>query len=117
LESDVVIIIIAPDRVLSTDSGAAGFRRITPFGEVAKMSRRIILFLCMAMAGVCTVAATAGAQDAPPHKNVVSANPFGLLLEFFNAEYERVIGESSSTPMSSTASIHRRGRSTAGCSV
>lgn len=30
-----------------------------------------------------------------PHENVVSANPFGLLLEFFNAEYERVVGESS----------------------
>lgn len=59
------------------------------------MSRRIILSLCMAMAGVCMVVATAGAQDAPPHKSVVSANPFGLLLEFFNAEYERVVGESS----------------------
>lgn len=32
----------------------------------------------------------------PPRKNIVSANPFGLLLEFFNAEYERVVGESSS---------------------
>ena len=26
---------------------------------------------------------------------VISANPFGLLLEFFNAEYERVVSESS----------------------
>lgn len=35
------------------------------------------------------------AQTSAPHKNVISANPFGLLLEFFNAEYERVVGESS----------------------
>ena len=28
-------------------------------------------------------------------QQVFSANPFGLLLEFFNAEYERVISESS----------------------
>jgi hypothetical protein len=41
-------------------------------------------------------ASTAHGQEAPPpYKNVISANPFGLLLEFFNAEYERVIGESS----------------------
>lgn len=30
-----------------------------------------------------------------PRKNVISANPFGLLLEFFNGEYERVVSESS----------------------
>jgi hypothetical protein len=38
--------------------------------------------------------ATAQAQEAPPpYLNLISANPFGLLLEFFNAEYERVLGE------------------------
>ena len=41
-------------------------------------------------------ATTAHAQEAPQQlKNVISANPFGLLLELFNAEYERVVGESS----------------------
>jgi hypothetical protein len=38
------------------------------------------------------------AQTAPPmhpHQQVISANPFGLLLEFFNAEYERVVSQSS----------------------
>ena len=29
-----------------------------------------------------------------PHTQVVSANPFGIMLEFFNAEYERSAGES-----------------------
>jgi hypothetical protein len=34
----------------------------------------------------------AGAQQAPAqHQQVISANPFGLLLELFNAEYERVL--------------------------
>ena len=28
-------------------------------------------------------------------QQVFSANPFGLLMEFFNAEYERVISENS----------------------
>jgi hypothetical protein len=37
------------------------------------------------------------AQQAglPQYRNVVSANPFGLLIELFNAEYERVVTESS----------------------
>lgn len=41
------------------------------------------------------VTVPASAQEPQPRKNVISANPFGLLLEWFNAEYERVIGESS----------------------
>ena len=41
------------------------------------------------------IAVPVAAQELPPHKNVVSANPFGLLLEWFNIEYERVVGESS----------------------
>jgi hypothetical protein len=45
--------------------------------------------------------ATASAEPAraqepiPNYQQVISANPFGLLLEFFNAEYERALGESS----------------------
>lgn len=35
------------------------------------------------------------APDGPGFQQVISANPFGLLFEFFNAEYERVVGESS----------------------
>jgi hypothetical protein len=46
------------------------------------------------LAATILSAQPAQAQDAP-RKNVISANPFGLLLEWFNAEYERVIGESS----------------------
>jgi len=43
-----------------------------------------------------TAAVAVDAQEAPPpHQQVISANPFGLLFEFFNAEYERVLGRSS----------------------
>jgi len=42
------------------------------------------------------VARPAIAQGAIPARNqVVSANPFGLLLGLFNAEYERTVSESS----------------------
>lgn len=36
------------------------------------------------------------AQEEDGADQVVSANPFGLLLEFFNAEYERKAGDTSS---------------------
>ena len=44
--------------------------------------------------GMGAVATPVQAQDAP-YRNVISANPFGLLLEFFNAEYERAMTEST----------------------
>jgi hypothetical protein len=34
-------------------------------------------------------------RTEPEKQNVISANPFGLLFEFFNAEYERVISPTS----------------------
>ena len=51
----------------------------------------------LAITAVIVLLATAplAAQDPQLPKNVISANPFGLLLEFFNAEYERAISESS----------------------
>lgn len=47
-------------------------------------------------AGVCLVVLlTAGAATAhaqmPARQTVISANPFGLLVDFFNAEFERAI--------------------------
>ncbi len=38
-----------------------------------------------------------------PVQQVISANPFGLLLEFFNAEYERVVSESSTAGVGGSA--------------
>ncbi len=40
-------------------------------------------------------AAPARAQESAGYRQVVSANPFGLLLDLFNAEVERVVSESS----------------------
>lgn len=48
------------------------------------------------VAALATAAASplsAQAPLAPPRTQVISANPFGLLLELFNGEYERVIAE------------------------
>jgi hypothetical protein len=48
-------------------------------------------------AGVClgllltAGATTTHAQELPVRSTVISANPFGLLLDFFNAEFERAI--------------------------
>jgi hypothetical protein len=44
--------------------------------------------------GVLVSAAPVQAQSEQP-MNVISANPFGLLLELFNGEYERVVSESA----------------------
>lgn len=54
----------------------------------------LALFLLVALVAV---PAPAFAQEAPGearYQQVVSANPFGILFEFFNAEYERVVNES-----------------------
>lgn len=56
-------------------------------------SRSFLMFALAATFGAVSVS-PASAQAAP-RQQVISANPFGLLLEFFNAEYERVVGESS----------------------
>ncbi|TVP47819.1 MAG: hypothetical protein EA350_04265 [Gemmatimonadales bacterium] len=46
------------------------------------------------LVGVASPAAAQSAQGHP-YQQVISANPFGLLLELFNAEYERIVTESS----------------------
>lgn len=61
---------------------------------MTRMRRFIAAIGCaIALAG----ATTAHAQDpaAPGPRQVISANPFGLILNLFNAEYERVASQSS----------------------
>jgi hypothetical protein len=48
------------------------------------------------------------AQAPAPHEQVVSANPFGLLAEFFNAEYERRVS-SSTTAGAGGSMLHAGG--------
>ena len=48
---------------------------------------------------------TAQAQNvpSPTYQQVISANPFGLLLDLFNAEYERSVSESSTAGIGGSA--------------
>ena len=58
--------------------------------------RSIARYTAAVAAAVLVTASAAPAQaQAPVRKNVISANPFGLLLELFNGEYERVVSESA----------------------
>ena len=50
---------------------------------------------CVLIATVTVGTLPASAQAPSQHHQVVSANPFGLLAEFFNAEYERRISSSA----------------------
>lgn len=57
---------------------------------------RTLSAICLTAALVFAAApAQAQAPAGGPYQQVISANPFGLLLELFNAEYERVVGASS----------------------
>ena len=55
---------------------------------------------CLLLIGMLALGGPAaplqGQGAGHPYRQVVSANPFGLLLEFFNAEYERGVTESAS---------------------
>lgn len=61
---------------------------------------------CVVVALVVFAGSPALAQDGTrtpvPHNQVVSANPFGLMFEWFNADYERKINESSTWGVSSS---------------
>lgn len=49
------------------------------------------------LGAIAVMPAGAHAQQAPDgarYQQAISANPFGLMFEFFNAEYERVVNES-----------------------
>lgn len=54
--------------------------------------RTALAFTVVALAAPVAVQAQ---QPTQQYQQALSANPFGLLLEFFNAEYERVITEAS----------------------
>jgi hypothetical protein len=60
------------------------------------MNRAVRTLVCgFAVLGTGASAAAAQQPDPPPYRQVISANPFGLLLDVFNAEYERIISESA----------------------
>lgn len=56
---------------------------------------RALLLGCCLLLGLWLPAGAAAQSNPPTYEQVISVNPFGILLEFFNAEYERVATESS----------------------
>ena len=54
-------------------------------------SSSFVVSLAILIFGLSGLPLTAQQREDFQPRNVISANPFGLLLEFFNAEYERVI--------------------------
>jgi hypothetical protein len=57
--------------------------------------RRASLVVAVVVAVSAAVPAEAQQQAARPLQQVISANPFGMLLELFNAEYERRVSASA----------------------
>ena len=58
-------------------------------------SSSFVVSLAILILGLSGLPITAQQREDFQPRNVISANPFGLLLELFNAEYERVISRTS----------------------
>lgn len=61
------------------------------------MSLRSGVLAQFLLGAIAVMPAFANAQEAPEgarYEQAISANPFGLMFEFFNAEYERKVNES-----------------------
>jgi len=71
-------------------------------GRFADCVRRMAVTLVVCAAVAATAAAQEGARpESTPHRHVVSANPFGLILmPWYNGEYERQLGEGVSLALS-----------------
>ena len=54
----------------------------------------------LSLIGASAVFAQEATRTPVPHNQVLSANPFGLMFEWFNADYERKINESSTWGLS-----------------
>lgn len=62
-----------------------------------------LLFCFLIVLAGTTRSAQGQFAEAPAYKQVISANPFGLLLDFFNAEYERIIAGSATAGVGGSA--------------
>ena len=60
---------------------------------------RSLFCACVLLTGSSAFAQD-GTRSPVPHNQVLSANPFGLMFEWFNADYERKINESSTWGLS-----------------
>lgn len=68
---------------------------------IAPLSKSVCVWLVLLVGTVPSVQAQD--MDTLPHQQVVSANPFGLLFDLFNAEYERVVTPSSTAGVGGSA--------------
>ena len=59
-------------------------------------SSSFVVALAIMVFGLSGLPLTAQQRAEFQPRNVISANPFGIMLDFFNAEYERVISRTSS---------------------
>ena len=62
---------------------------------VTRNSSSFVVSLAILILGLSGLPLAAQQREDVQPRNVISANPFGLLLEVFNAEYERVISGTS----------------------
>ena len=62
---------------------------------VTRNSSSFVVSLAILILGLSGLPLAAQQREDVQPRNVISANPFGLLLEVFNAEYERVISPTS----------------------
>ena len=53
-------------------------------------------------------ALTTGAPPPPTRQQVISANPFGLLVDFFNVEFERKVSRSTTAGIGGSYFTHGR---------
>jgi hypothetical protein len=58
--------------------------------------------LGVALASAPAHAQTEGTTTPVPHHQTISANPFGLMFEWYNGEYERKVGERSTVGVSAS---------------
>ena len=57
------------------------------------MRHTLAAVLCAILVPATTLAQTT--KPPVPHDQILSTNPFGFLVEWFNAEYERKIGDAT----------------------
>lgn len=79
--------------LFSVSGGSAAPQRRSRPAVRPRMVRPLLSAVLALVLGAA--AAPLHAQE-PRYDQVISANPFGILLEFFNAEYERALSRSSS---------------------
>ncbi len=65
-------------------------------------SKWLAVAACAALATFGTASTVHAQETAPPYPQVLSVNPFGLLAEYVNAEYERAMTSTTSLGVSAS---------------